>query len=114
MAAHFRYIMYGLPELARFFLLSNQLHTAGTSLFNHLKPPSLDGLVSRTTTRKDPSFTGLGYDLSYLVRRHKHSRQTLHLVVAALATLLQLQVVRLKLTVPAHAIPRRSGATFSS
>jgi hypothetical protein len=65
--------MYGLPELARFFLLSNQIQSAGSSLFSHLAPPNLDGLVSPATSKRDPDYTGIGYDLSYLVGAKLHA-----------------------------------------
>jgi hypothetical protein len=58
--------MYGLPEMARFFLLSNQLQP-GTSLFQHLVPPNMDGLHSHVAGWSAPFVSRSGFDNSILV-----------------------------------------------
>jgi hypothetical protein len=56
-----RAIVYGLPELARFFLLSNNL-TAKSALFKHVSPPNMDGLYSNARSEYDPQPKPGGYD----------------------------------------------------
>jgi hypothetical protein len=64
--------MYGLPEMARFFLLSNQLQP-GTSLFQHLVPPNMDGLFSPSMAWSAPGSPRKGYDTSVLVSNLCHT-----------------------------------------